>query len=596
MAHPVTQYAINVVFGQLGKMCCIDEILSCKRHLADLEKSKTSDYPYMFDEDRADRIIKYFAIARQVSGAFEGQPFDLLDWQQFDFGCIYGWVKKGSGKRRFTTAYISEGRGQAKSACLSVCGCYAMTSDCYWIPGHPEAAIYPMNPEVLCAAVDAGQAGIVRDGIKLIAEASPDIAKQLILRELSIKHKTRGGHVLKLSKDTKNKDGYKPSFIIIDEYHAHPNAKVRETASKGKGKTAQSLEIIITTAGDDAQNKPCYKEDQFCEKILRGEIKQENFFVMIRRIDDDDNPHDKSCWCKPNPMIRTMTEYSETLYEEIETNYSIAYNSGDADKIRDFLIKRMNTWQADSANKYMTGCMDKWKNGAVSKEEFAKVTDNKPVDIGFDLGKTLDLSGTGAVFHLPDERWTDGLWCFKIGAFMPQNRAVEHEHSDRIPYLEYAKQGYCTLTPGSVTDSMYVDGWILENEKDHGWKTEAVSYDGHNATDCAGRLQDYYNDPDKVIEIYQTCGALNEGTKKFREIVLQGNFIYEENPLFDWCLGNAIEVKNNFGDIKLSKKHKDDTQRIDPVAALMNAMARAVKHEPPKVDINEKILSEGWSL
>ena len=45
-----------------------------------------------------------------------------------------------------------------------------------------------------------------------------------------------------------------------------------------------------------------------------------------------------------------------------------------------------------------------------------------------------------------------------------------------------------------------------------------------------------------------------------------------------WCLANAIEVQNNYGDIKLSKKHKDDTERIDPVAAVMNALARALVH------------------
>ena len=36
--------------------------------------------------------------------------------------------------------------------------------------------------------------------------------------------------------------------------------------------------------------------------------------------------------------------------------------------------------------------------------------------------------------------------------------------------------------------------------------------------------------------------------------------------------------RSNYGDIKLSKKHKDDTERIDPVAAAMNALARALIH------------------
>ena len=45
-----------------------------------------------------------------------------------------------------------------------------------------------------------------------------------------------------------------------------------------------------------------------------------------------------------------------------------------------------------------------------------------------------------------------------------------------------------------------------------------------------------------------------------------------------WCLATAIQIQNNYGDIKPSKTHKDDTERIDPVAAAMNALARALIH------------------
>lgn len=588
--HPVTQYALDVVYGEKRKLCNELEILSCQRHLNDLEKSRDPEWPFVFDETRADRIVEFFGIARQVSGVYSGQPFQLLDWQIFDFGCIYGWVRKDSGRRRFNTAYIREARGQAKSACLSVCGNYAMTADAYYPPGHPEQAVYEFSPEVVCAAVDRGQAKIVEEDIRLIGESSPAIAKRLNIKKHSITHKTRGGKVKSLSKDTKNKDGGRPNLIIVDEYHAHETSQVRDTTSSGKGKKAQCLEIIITTAGNDAENKPCYKEDQLCVKILRGEVIQDDYFVMIRQIDDNDNPHDRSCWPKASPMFRERSAYSDHLLEEVESEYNKAFNSNDPDKIREFLIKRMNRWQADSENRYMSGCMNLWKAGRVSREEFAKRTDGKACWIGFDLGKTTDLSGSGAVFYLED---TD-TWGFKIGAFMPQNRASEHEKTDRLPYLMYAADGYCTLTPGSVTDNRYIETWIYDNEQDHKWQTQEICYDGHNAIDLAGRLTDVYS-PERVVEIPQTCAGLNAATKKFREIVLTGNFFYEENPIFDWCLDNAVEIRNNFGDIKLSKKHKDDTQRIDPVAAIINALTRALRIER-KQDMNKKILSEDWSL
>jgi phage terminase large subunit-like protein len=46
-----------------------------------------------------------------------------------------------------------------------------------------------------------------------------------------------------------------------------------------------------------------------------------------------------------------------------------------------------------------------------------------------------------------------------------------------------------------------------------------------------------------------------------------------------WCLSNAFEVSDNNGNIKLSKKHKDDSQRIDLAAAVINAVVRAMVNE-----------------
>jgi phage terminase large subunit-like protein len=575
MVHPVTQYALDVVYGDKRKDCGKWEVLACQRHLHDLNRQGTDAFPFAFDETRADRIVDYYRMARHVSGCYSGQAIALLDWQVFDFGSLYGWVREESGKRRYKTGYIREARGQAKSLCLSVLGCYTMTSDAYYPPGHPELATYESSPEVVCSAVDRGQANIVRDDIHLIASSSPKIGQRLDIKKLTIRHKTRGGKVVALSKDKRNKDGGRPNLIIVDEYHEHPDDEIRNTTKNGKGKKAQCLEVIITTAGTDAENKPCFREDKLCKQILEGTVVLDDYFVMIREIDDEDDPHDESCWKKSTPMFRGWSEYSRGLYDEVKSEHDTAYASGDPSKIRAFLIKRMNRWQTDSENKYMSGIMDKFKAGRVTREEFAKRTDGQKFWTGFDLGKTQDLSGTGAVTYLESE----GVWAFKVHGFMPQHRAIEHEHSDRVPYTYWAQQGYVTLTPGSVTENSYVEMWLVETAQDHRWDVQEIGYDGHNATDMAGRLSDYYNKPEMVVEIYQTCASLNAATKKFREVVLQGNFIYEESALFEWCLANAIEVTNVYGDIKLNKKHKDDTQRIDPVAALINAMTRAMKNE-----------------
>ena len=159
---------------------------------------------------------------------------------------------------------------------------------------------------------------------------------------------------------------------------------------------------------------------------------------------------------------------------------------------------------------------------------------------------------------------------------MPEDGADRHEHTDRVPYRAWAKHGYCTLTPGAVTDNSYAYSWICERERHHELELQEIDYDGHNATDLAVQICNDRNNDDFCVEIRQTCSGQTLAVKSFRELLLQGRLVFERSPLLMWCLGNAVVVENNYGDIKLSKRHKDDSQRIDPVAAAMNAMARAL--------------------
>ena len=84
--------------------------------------------------------------------------------------------------------------------------------------------------------------------------------------------------------------------------------------------------------------------------------------------------------------------------------------------------------------------------------------------------------------------------------------------------------------------------------------------------------------------------------KTFREMLLQDRIVLEESPLVLWCLQNAIEIQNNYGDIKLSKRHKDDTERIDPVAAGMNSLARLLVKKNGKSDLASAMARPDFSL
>lgn len=591
--HPAEKYAREVVAGL--RVCNKWEIKACKRHLKDLKRQGTESFPYVFDESRAERIYEWFEkCCRHPRGIFSGQLIILNGSQKFDLGCVFGWVHKDTGRRRFKKALDMEARGNAKSVKLSGVGLYGMCADCVYPPGHPELRRYELMPEVDCVAVDRTQARKVWDAAVVMGQASPDIEKRLKFRNNSIKHKTRNGEMVPFSKDTKNKNGASPCIYIIDEYHEHLTSEMYDVGQSAFGKRPQSLMYIITTAGNNAENSPCKKEYDIGCKILDGKIIAEDYYVMIRQLDKGDNPHNFKNLPKANPMLHEPTEYSEILLEEIISEHDIAYGSGDPAKIREWLTKRCNIWQAGSTDKYMDGYMEVWKKNAVSRAEFEKLIRGLPCIVGDDLSKRIDLTGQAYLWKLPD-----GRYALRARGFIPESGITRHEHTDRVPYREWVKEGHCIETPGDVIDYDYLIENAHEHETDLGIKILEFDIDAALATSYGMVLskQGYL-----VVEVRQVIMVLSEPTKLFREMTLKGQLIHEDNALLDWCVDNAYQYSPDGNEnIRLSKKNKDDSQRIDLLAAAINCMTRLfVFDKPPEIDINEYLndgtLDRLWGL
>lgn len=568
--HPTTEYALSVMYGDC--IFCKWELLACQRHIEDLQRSKDPEFNYVFDESRADRVFNWFEnYCNHVRGPFSNENIILDSWQKFILGCVFGWVHKSTGVRRFLTAYIRIARGNAKSTLMSGIANYGMCADALYTPanvGKPDTYLYENQPEVACVAVDREQAAIVWGDAREMALASPKICTRLDLRKTTVKHRTRGGSLRKLSKDTKNKDGGAPCFIVVDEYHAHPTSLVKDVTSSGKGKRAQCLEFIITTAGEDAENKPCKIEDDIVKSILEGRIPNERYFGIIFELDKEDDPHDSTTWLKANPILQSKNPYTETLLGQIQEEHDLAFGSGDNSKKRQWMIKRVDLWQYDSEERYMGAYMDCWHALAVPREDFYGLTRGAHCIIGVDLSTCLDLTATGYVFKL-----ADGRIAVTAHGFVPEEKANTHEKSDRVPYKTWAVDGYCTLTEGAVTDDRCIIQHIKDKELDCQWRTLELCYDPYSARQFANVMQD---DGYECVEIRQGVQTLSEPTKKFRELVIQKRIVHDGNPILAWCIANAVECIDNNGNIKLSKKNKDDSQRIDLLAAIINAMVRIV--------------------
>jgi phage terminase large subunit-like protein len=620
--HPATQYAINAVEQTIvtGRW----ERLACLRHLYDLARAgqlpplvarriekatgrpvppRDPEWPWIFDEEQATFVaIDWFKQLVHVEGQLAGQPIELIPAHVFDMSCIFGWVSKHerltrsngreTGLRRFNMVFITEARKNAKTTRGAGTGLYMMVGDL-------EA-----SPSVYCTAVDRKQARVLYNYSAVMGDKSRDLRKRLYIGKFEIRHRTRGGEMQAFSGEVKNKDSFNPSCAFIDEYHAHPTSKLFDVMSNAQGQRAQSLIFTITTAGDDVES-PCHQEYDYCKLIVEGSTsdradatKNEHYFVMIREMDEHDDEHDPRNWIKSNPL-RAATPRG---LEKLKQQHDMAFGSKIPEKIRAFRIKNLNKWQHGNEHSYMGDFMvgegsqqSKWDQCAVSREAFLEMTRGLLCVVGVDLSKKIDLTALGYAFALPDDR---------IGVsahgFMPEAAVERHRKTDKIPYRDWADAGWLTITAGDVTDYKRLqeqiealNGKLLRDELDsgkaeekkrvmtrllkyhyaalNGWQIHEIGYDPYNATHFKNELDDMgYT----TIEVRQTMPNLNEPTKLFRDSVADGKLVHDGSPLLTWSVGNAQEIVDTKENIMISKKNAGDTKRVDPLAALLDALFR----------------------
>ena len=561
------RYAEEVVAGM--RKVCKRERQACQRHLDDLKRQGTDEFPYVFDETRADRIFDWFEkCCCHVRGVYAHQLIELLPFQYFDLGCKFGWVHKDTGARRFNRSFDFRARGNVKSTEMSGIALYGMCSDVIYPPYHPELRRYESAPEVECAAVDRLQAKRVWGDACAMGRASPQISKRLAIKKTAVEHKERGGWMRALSKETKNKDSGAPCIVIIDEYHAHPNSDLVDVLYSGFGKREQSFMMIITTAGKNSEDNPCKSEYDLCCKILDGttETPMENVFCMIRELEPGDDPKNPDDLVKANPILQHETEYSRKLKSQILRERDEAYNSGDIKKIREYLTKRCNLWQSGSEMKYMDGLMDKWHKLAVQREELLELIRGRKALVGYDLSKRIDLTGTTFVVPLDG-----GKVAILSHGFLPSEAIERKEQKDNVAYREWERRGYITLCDGPVVDYDEMKRWVMDTAIDLELEIVEHCFDTWNSSYFCQKME---KEGETVVEVRQNVFALSEPTKRFREMVLTGDVVHEGNEAFDWCLDNAYAYNDANDNLKLTKKNKDDTKRIDMVAAGINAMSR----------------------
>lgn len=526
--------------------------LAVQRHVDDLAKSSNPDYPFYFDPSSPMRKIRFSQELRHIEGPLANNhlKIKLEPWQQFIDWCIFGWKRKDTGGRRFTKAYVEVARKNGKTTMAATTAWY-----CSMMDGEE-------GPQVYCVATKLDQAKIAWDAIKAQVDYQPLLRTKTkaYKQGLTITIPETHGVIKPIGRDSKTQDGLNPSFVLVDEYHAHPTAEMLNVMQNGMGARSQPLMYIITTAGFD-KNSPCYQEER---TLVTGMLEKsldpcpENVFGIIFTLDEGDDWTDESVWIKANPNLGISVNI-DFLRNQVTQALALPR------KQNDVMTKNFNIW---------TQATTRW----ISAESWDECNFAFPDLIGrecyggLDLSTTTDISAFVLCFPPVD---LEKKYTFLYRFFIPGDNILERERVDKVPYSLWASQGYVTITPGNVIDYDFIESQVMEDAKDY--VVKEIAYDPYNSTEIVNHLSD---EGMNMLPFRQGFMSMSAPTKDFEKRVLGKELNHGNNPVIKWMV-SCTELKTDGTDnIKPDKPDRTRTgKRIDGVVASIMALDRAVQNQ-----------------
>lgn len=493
-------------------------------------------------------FTQFCGMLRHSKGDFCGQPFSLMPWQEEFFDELL-LTKRDDGLRQYRRAFLALPRKSGKSQMCAALGLY-----CLFMDDEPGA-------EVIVAAGDRSQASILHTAAKHLLESCPALARRAKVYRNSIVVPETQSTMMTVSSESATKHGMNPSTVLIDEYHVFPDRELVDVLETGMGARRQPLTVYITTAGTN-KNGPCYKDWQMAEKVRDGVLSDPTFLPCIFAADPEDDPFVEGTWRKANPNygVTTKPDYFHQMSAR-------AKQSASEEVV--FRTLHLNQWCSTASRWIRHGAWE--ANG-----DPLRPTDGRPAYCGVDLASTTDTTAFVAVW--PDE---DGTFDIHGHIFIPEDRAEESAKRDRVPYLQWAKEGFVTLTEGDICDYDAVRDYILSFCERN--EVRGVAIDRYNATHLTTQL---VAEGVEVKPFGQGFVSMSAPSKLLETLIISKRLRHAGNPVLAWQMSNVQVKTDDAGNIKPSKKNASSTARIDAAVALIMALgisageARGPDEEP----------------
>lgn len=513
-----------------------------RQELTNLKEDFSNDEYFYNTDDALLRMDFMENCVKLTKSPFYGQPMVLMLWQKAFIEAVYSFkmseesLERGMMIDRFKKILLLIARKNAKS---ETCSAIATT----------ELFVGNEGADIVCSSNDDNQASITYDAIDTMRQLIDPRDLDSKKNQRFIRNKSTNSKVFKLSDRTKNKEGRNIDFAIIDETHEMKTNVIGKSIEQSQSLKDNPKFFDITTEGFVQEG---YLDDEL-EKgrgVINGEDDTKAgkrllpwFYTQDSEQEVFTNP---KSWMKSNPTLGVIKKVSY-LEEQVELAKK---SKGD----RIFVLAKDFNIKQNSVEMWLN-LEDYNFDATYDLEEFR----GAPCLGAVDLAETMDLC-CAKVLLMKD----DGKKYIHTMYFIPERKIEDDDDSCAgAKYVDWARDGYITVTEGSDIDLTVVADWFWSLYKDYGIRLMCCGYDQKFAKDFLRQMSEYgwTKEGGELELILQNAMTLDTANKFVETDLKKRNINYNNNPVDRWCFGNAGLSVDNKGKclvVKTARNKKID--------------------------------------
>lgn len=514
-------------------------ILAAKRHMRDLRRQGTDDFPWVFNEEKAHRPIRFLEKKCKPSkgdfGKIVAQP-----WQHFVIGGTYGWVHRDTGVRKYREVLEFVGRKNGKTTKVSGLSNYMLGED-----GENGANVYIL-------ANSQKQSNILFAEAKTMIEASPYLSKKFKAMAREIKYPEKNCSMVAMSAE-KKKDGENLHFACFDEVHDYVDYILINVMKRSRAMRKQPLIMYITTAGTvlDGPLMDFFEAGSECLEHLEDNLDERTLYFLAQ-LDDLSESNNPAMWIKANPNI--------CLMDMVNLITDFKKDRNNPQELADWVTKQFNLFSDIDELSFLDMQTINRNNKVVNWKDYKQ----KECVGGYDLSETEDFTSANLEFPVVET----GEIIVLSHSWISQARYDKDNNKQRLD--SWVKEGSLTITSGKYVDYQYVYDWFIEQSKQY--KILKIMYDRRNSLILNQMLIDFGFIMEEVIQGFKTLGG---PMKDIKERFLDGKVNFDNKKMFRWYLSNIKLVKDRNGNWMPTKQSK--SRKIDGFASVLNSHVSVVE-------------------